>query len=330
MTDSFKTILVEEQPEGKYTVNLKERKLSELPLNEVLIKVQYSGLNYKDALSASGNKGITKKYPHTPGIDAAGVVENSENKDFRQGDKVIVTGYDLGMNTSGGLAEYIRVPSSWIVKMPEGLSAETSMIIGTSGFTAASGIFEIIAHGITPDAGEVLVTGATGAVGSTAVAMLSKAGYQVCASTGKKSAVPFLESVGATRVIGRNELDDSSGKGLLPGKWIAVVDTVGGNILSTAIRSTKDRGIITNCGMIASNKLDVSIFPFILRAVRLIGIASAETPMKRRLEIWDMIVSRLMPANLKEIARTITLEQVPEELNIMLKGEQTGKIIVRM
>lgn len=330
MTDSFKAILVEEHPSGKYSINIKERHLSELPQNEVLIKVKFSGLNFKDALSASGNKGITKKYPHTPGIDAAGIVEYSENPEFNRGDEVIVTGYDLGMNTSGGLAEYIRVPSSWIVRMPEKLTAEESMIIGTSGFTAASGIYEIMAHGITPDSGEVLVTGATGAVGSMAVAMLSKAGYQVCASSGKETAIPFLESLGASRIISREELNDTSEKGLLPGKWIAVIDTVGGNILSTAIRSTRDRGIVTNCGMLASNKLDVSIFPFILRAVRLIGIAAAETPMKRRLEIWDLIVNKLLPVNIKEIARTITLDQVPEELNIILKGGQTGKIIVKL
>lgn len=329
MNRSFKAIVIEESVEGKYSATIRNREITDLPDNGVLIRVSWSGLNYKDALSASGNKGITKKYPHTPGIDASGVVVSSESSAFKEGDEVIVTGYDLGMNTSGGFAEYINVPAGWVVKLPSGLSLPESMIIGTSGFTAASGIFEFIHHGIKPESGEILVTGATGAVGSIAVSMLGKAGYTVVAATGKAEATDWLMKLGASRVIMREELEDTSGKGLLPGKWAAVLDTVGGNILSTAIRSTKDRGIVANCGMIASNMLNVSVFPFILRAVRLVGIASAETPMERRLQIWHMIQS-LKPDNLKEIARTIILEEVPGELQLMLEGKQTGKVIVKL
>ncbi|MGE5382241.1 MAG: YhdH/YhfP family quinone oxidoreductase [Omnitrophica WOR_2 bacterium] len=330
MADSFKAIIVEEQLDGKFTMRTGEKSINDLPENEVLIRVKYSGLNYKDALSATGNKGITKKYPHTPGIDASGIVAHSSVPDFKEGDEVIVTGYDLGMNTSGGLAEYIRVPASWIVKRPVDLSLEESMIIGTSGFTAASGIFEFLQHGLNPEDGEVLVTGATGAVGSIAVAMLAKCGFSVCAVTGKESAVEWLKELGATRIINRQEADDQTGRPLLKARWSAVLDTVGGNMLSTAIRSTKERGIITNCGMIASNTIDVSVFPFILRAVRLIGIASAETPMMRRLEIWNLITSRLKPENLNSIARKITLEQCPDELMKMLSGNQQGKVIVEL
>lgn len=330
MDQSFRAILVKETPDGEFDVKVSHRLISNLPENDLLIRVFYSGLNYKDALSASGNKGITKKYPHTPGIDAAGVVVDSKVPEFVKGDEVIVTGYDLGMNTSGGLAEYICVPASWAVRRPENLTLEETMIIGTSGFTAASGIYEFIKHGVQPESGEILITGATGAVGSMAVAMLSKAGYHVVAVSGKANASKWLKQVGAERVITREEAIDTSGKPLLPGKWAAVIDTVGGNMLSTAIRSTRERGIITNCGMIVSNELNVSIFPFILRAVRLVGIASAETPMQRRLEIWDLIRTKLKPENLSQISRTISLEQVPEELKLMLTGKQQGKVIVNL
>lgn len=329
METIFKAIIAEENHQGITWVSCRERKISDLPDNEVLIKVHYSGLNYKDALSASGNRGITRKYPHTPGIDAAGEVIESKVQDYKPGEKVIVTGNDLGMNTSGGLAGYIRVPASWIVRMPENITPEDAMIIGTSGFTAASGIYEFINHGVKPESGEILITGATGAVGSMALAMLSKAGYQVVAVSGKAEAGEWLKSLGAKRIISREEADDSTGKPLLPGKWVAVLDTVGGNILSTAIRSVKDRGIVANCGMIASNMLNVSVFPFILRAVRLVGIASAETPMQRRLEIWNLI-QKIKPDNLKELSRTVSLEQVPDELKLMLEGKQKGKVIVKV
>ena len=330
MDQSFRAILVNETSDKNFDIRVSQRYISELPDNDILIRVFYSGLNYKDALSASGNKGITRKYPHTPGIDAAGVIVDSRVPEFKKGEEVIVTGYDLGMNTSGGLAEYICVPASWVVRRPEKLSLEEAMIIGTSGFTAASGIYEFIKHGVQPESGEVLITGATGAVGSMAIAMLSKSGYHVVAVSGKPDAAEWLKQLGAERIISRDEAIEPTGKPLLPGKWAAVLDTVGGNMLSTAIRSTKERGIVANCGMIVSNELNVSVFPFILRAVRLIGIASAETPMKRRLEIWDLIQSELKPTLLPLISRTISLEQVPAELQLMLKGKQQGKVIVSL
>jgi putative YhdH/YhfP family quinone oxidoreductase len=326
----YKALVVEELENNKFVTSIKQKSINELPENEVLIRVHYSGLNYKDALSASGNKGITKRYPFTPGIDASGVVEHSESPLFKEGDKVLVTGYDLGMNTSGGFAEYIRVPAAWVVALPDGMSLEEAMIIGTSGFTAASAIYEFIVHGITPASGEILITGATGAVGSIAIAMLAKAGYQVVASSGKAETIEWLKKLGASRVVSREELDDKTGKPLLQGKWIAVLDTVGGNTLSTAIRSTKERGIVTNCGMILSDSLQVSVFPFILRAVRLVGIASAETPMARRMEIWSLINNKIKPDNLAAMARVVSLEEVPAELGIMLKGQQKGKVVVRM
>ncbi len=327
---AFEALQVSELPDGKFLSEIKQRHISDLPKGDLLIKVEWSGLNYKDALSASGHKGITRRFPHTPGIDAAGTVAASMNPEFKAGENVIVTGYDLGMNTSGGFAGYIRVPSSWVVKLPSGFSLKESMIIGTSGFTAASAIFEFINHGIVPELGKVLVSGASGAVGSMAIAMLARNGYKVIASSGKPELSETLIRLGASEIIDRQSLDDKSGKGLLPGRWIAALDTVGGNTLSTILRSTVERGIVCNCGMIASPTLDVPVFPFILRAVRLIGIASAETPMDRRLNIWKLISDKLLPENMESMCRVIGLSEVQHELNLMLAGKQSGKVIVKL
>lgn len=326
----FKALVVQENESGEFESHMKTRKVSDLPEGELLIRVSFSGLNYKDALSASGNKGITRRYPHTPGIDAAGTVVESLVDSFKAGDEVVVTGYDLGMNTSGGFSEYISVPSAWAVKKPENLSLRDCMIIGTSGFTAASAIYEFIQHGITPESGKILVTGAGGAVGSMAAAMLANAGFRVVASTGKKEAAEMLNKAGVAEIISREEINDLSGRPLLPGRWIAALDTVGGNTLSTVIRSTADRGIVANCGMLAGNKLEVSVFPFILRGVRLVGIASAETPMERRLEIWKLIAGKLSCNFDAMVSKTIPLDEIPDELHLMLNAGTLGKVLVSL
>ncbi|MDD3743921.1 MAG: YhdH/YhfP family quinone oxidoreductase [Lentimicrobiaceae bacterium] len=326
---TYRALVVSPDENGQYQMAVKLLPLSNLPQHEVTVQVKFSGLNYKDALSASGHKGITRNFPHTPGIDAAGVVVNKTNN-FNPGDEVIVTGYDLGMNTAGGLAEYIRVPEAWVVKKPEGLTLEESMIIGTSGFTAASAIAEFIEHGIKPGEDKILITGASGAVGSMAVAMLAGNGYHVVAASGKPQAASWLQQLGAAEVIDRDAVNDTSGRGLLPAKWMAALDTVGGNTLTTTLLSTRERGIVANCGMIASNKLEVPIFPFILRAVRLVGIASAETPMDRRIYLWNLIAKSLKPKNIYTLATTISLEKAPDYITQMLKGELQGKILVEM
>ncbi len=325
---SFKALVVEEQETGEFVAGIKTRQVSDLPQGELLIRVAFSGLNYKDALSAVGNKGITRRYPHTPGIDAAGVVVESLTDSFKAGDEVVVTGYDLGMNTSGGFSEYISVPSAWAVRKPQNLSLRDCMIIGTSGFTAASAIYEFLQHGIRPESGKILVTGAGGAVGSMAASMLSNAGFSVVASTGRKEAAEMLLKSGVTEVISRDELNDPSGRPLLPGRWIAALDTVGGNTLSTVIRSTADRGIVANCGMLAGNKLEVSVFPFILRGVRLVGIASAETPMERRLEIWKLIAGKLSFNFEALVSKSIQMDEIPDELHRMLNAGTLGKVLV--
>ena len=221
----FKALIVNEK-NGKFTREISTKSLNDLPAGDVLIKVKYSSLNYKDALSATGNKGVTRKYPHTPGIDAAGMVEKSPGNLFKEGDEVVVTGYDLGMNTFGGFAEYIRVPVEWIVKLPKGLSLKESMMLGTAGFTAGLSIYKLEQAGLDKD-GEIIVTGATGGVGSLAVALLSKLGYNITASTRKKEKEDYLKNLGAKLIINSDELDDKTGKPLLNRRWKGAVDTVG-------------------------------------------------------------------------------------------------------
>ncbi|MFP4030582.1 MAG: YhdH/YhfP family quinone oxidoreductase, partial [Desulfococcaceae bacterium] len=286
MTDAqtFKAMVVEEAEKKTYTREIKERAISDLPDGDVLVRVHYSSLNYKDALSAVGNKGVTRSYPHTPGIDAAGVVEQSKDSAFTPGDEVIVTSYDLGMNTDGGFGQYIRVPAGWVVPLPEGLSLRESMIYGTAGFTAGMSV-AAVAHAVPPEKGDILVTGATGGVGSLAVGILSKIGYKVTAVSGKSDAEGFLKKLGAQAVIGREEASDDGGKPMLKGRWAGAVDTVGGEILATAIKSTDLHGTVTCCGLVASPDLPINVFPFILRGVTLVGIDSQNCPMDRRLDI---------------------------------------------
>jgi putative YhdH/YhfP family quinone oxidoreductase len=329
MIEKFKALLIEENSEGKISKSIQNLDFSFLKKNEVTIKVEYSSLNYKDALSASGNKGITRNYPHIPGIDAAGKVVESCSDNFKIGDEVVVTGRDLGMNTFGGFSEYISAPADWVIKKPNGLSLIETMMYGTAGFTAASGIFEIQKGEIEPGS-KVLVSGATGAVGSIAVSILSKLGYHVIASTGKASETDFLKSIGASEVIDRKELDDNSPKPLLSKRWAAAFDTVGGSALSYILKSTADRGVVTNCGMIVSPKLETSIMPFILRAVKLIGIASAETPMPRRLEIWDKLSGEYKLNFDENRFEIVGLEELPDRIDSMLKGELKRKVLVKI
>ena len=294
----------------------------------MLLNVRYSSLNYKDALSAIGNRGVTRNYPHTPGVDAAGVVEDSKSGEFEPGDKVIVHGYDLGMDTSGGFGQYVRVPAEWVVNLPEGLDLKESMMYGTAGFTAAQSVLRIVEGGVGPEDGKVLVTGATGGVGSMAVAILGKAGYSVTASTGKTGQEQFLEDLGAEEVIGREDLTDPSGRLLLKGQWAGVVDTVGGEMLATAIKSTRQRGVVTTCGNVASHELNINVYPFILRGVTLVGIDSASCPMKRRRLVWEKMSGEWKLDILERMCRTVSLEGLDPEIDVILKGGQVGRVVV--
>ena len=325
----FKALVVKETGEKTFTRAIEERNLDELPPGEVLVKVSWSSLNYKDALSASGNRGVTRKFPHTPGIDVAGIVEESSDSNFNHGDKVIVTSYDLGMNTSGGFAEYIRVPAGWVVPLPEGLDLKESMMLGTAGFTAGMSVFAL-AHCVAKDAGEVLVTGATGGVGSMAVAILSKLDYSVAAVSGKATAAEFLQKLGVRKILSRSEATDESGRPLLKGIWSGVVDTVGGELLATAIKSTDLRGVVTCCGNVASPDLPMTVFPFILRGVSLVGIDSQNCPMDHRSKIWQKLATDWKPAHLDSLCREVPLEGLEKEIELILSGGQLGRVIVKV
>jgi acrylyl-CoA reductase (NADPH) len=326
----FKALQISESADKQYIRSIIERQVSDLPAGEVLVRVHYSALNYKDALSSVGNKGITRNYPHTPGIDAAGVVEVSESSDFEVGDEVIVTSYDLGMNTSGGLSEYVRVPARWVVPLPEGLSMRESMINGTAGFTAAMCINALINNGLSPEKGKVLVTGSTGGVGILAVAMLKKLDFEITAVTGKPEAHEFLNKVGASEIVSREAMDDKSGRPMLKSVYAGVLDTVGGNILATALKSLNYGGAAAICGLVASPDLPTSVLPFILRGNSLFGIDSAECPMTLRKAIWQKLATEYKPADFELLATEISLEEVPEKLNLILKGGAMGKYLVRL
>lgn len=330
MTETtFRAMVVEESGEGNFSRRIAERRVEELPEGEVLVRVFWSSLNYKDALSASGNRGVTRKYPHTPGIDAAGVVEKSDAAAFRPGDQVIVTSYDLGMNTSGGYAEYIRVPAAWVVPLPHGLSLRESMIFGTAGFTAGMSVFAL-SERVAPAAGQILVTGATGGVGSMALAILGKLGYSCAAVSGKPEAAEYLTGLGAARILSRTEATTGSGKPLLKGVWAGVVDTVGGEILAAAIKSTDLQGVVTCCGNVASPELAINVFPFILRGVSLVGIDSQNCPMAHRRQVWQKLATDWKPAQLDRLAKEVSLDGLTDEIELILRGGQVGRVIVRL
>ncbi|HFC11374.1 MAG TPA: acryloyl-CoA reductase, partial [Anaerolineae bacterium] len=265
MNTSFQAYVVTENAPKQFTRAIQTRSIEDLPAGEVLIRVAYSSLNYKDALSASGNRGVTRKFPHTPGIDAAGSVAASTNPAFAVGDQVVVIGYDLGMNTAGGYGQYIRVPAGWVVKLPQRLTPREAMIYGTAGFTAAMSVDQLVGHGVAPSDGEILVTGATGGVGSMAVALLAQLGYDVVAATGKvATAGDFLRGLGASRIVTRDDVTNVARPMQRP-RWAGVVDTVGGPMLETALASTKMLGVVTVCGLVASAEIHTTVFPFILR-----------------------------------------------------------------
>ena len=321
--------LVVSEKNGKYIQEVKELSISNLPKGDMLIQVHYSSLNYKDALSAIGNKGVTKNYPHTPGIDASGVVIESDNDNIRVGDKVIVSGYDLGMNTSGGYGQYIRVPADWVVKLPENLSMKEAMIIGTAGFTAGISITRL-SELVKPENGEIIVSGATGGVGSVALSILSKLGYETVAVSGKETEYPFLESLGAKEIISRNDFLTLDKKPILSSKYAGGIDTVGGPILENIIKSLLPMGGVTTCGSVSSTELNTSVFPFILRGISLIGISAQNYPIELRAELWRKLASEWKPDNLLNIYNEITLSELPDAISKILKGELKGRTLVNL
>lgn len=321
--------LVVEEIDGNYIPSVQTLNSSNLPQNEVLVQVHYSSLNYKDALSVIGNKGVTKKYPHTPGIDAAGVVVETKSSSFKVGDKVIVTGYDLGMNTPGGFGEYISVPTEWVVPLPEGLSLKESMIIGTAGFTAGISMLRLMEL-VKPTDGDIVVSGATGGVGSMALSMLHKKGYNSIAVSGKKEEYEFLKQCGADKIIARQDFMSADDKALFPGIYAGAIDTVGGDILARIIKSLKPMGAVTTCGSVASTNLDLNVFPFILRAVSLIGISAQNYPTELRAALWQRLASDLKPENLLGMYHEIGLNELADAVQLILAGKLKGRTVVSL
>lgn len=324
----FRAFVVEEQ-DGYFVGSIKSKLLSELPKGDLLIKVHYSSLNYKDALSASGNKGVTRSYPHTPGIDAVGVVLNSNTDTFKVNDEVIVTSYDLGMNTDGGFAEYIRVPSEWAVKLPQELSMKEAMTYGTAGLTAGISVLRLTEI-VKPEDGNIVVSGATGGVGALSVTILSKLGYSVTAITGKETEREHLRNLGAKDVILRSDFENLNNKPLLKPLFAGAIDTVGGVILENIIKSTQPTGAVTCCGNVASPKLELTVFPFILRGISLIGIDSQNYPMLDREKVWNKLAQDWKPSQLTDTCIEISIEDIQEKIDLMLQGKLKRRIVLKM
>lgn len=321
--------LVVSEKEGKYIQEVKELNTRDLPKGDVLIQVHYSSLNYKDALSAVGNKGVTKNYPHTPGIDATGIVIESESENFGVGEEVVVSGYDLGMNTPGGYGRFIRVPAEWVVKLPENLTMKEAMIIGTAGFTAGISINRLTEL-VKPADGRIIVSGATGGVGSVALSILSKLGYETVAVSGKESEYPFIESLGAGGIISRTDFLALDKKPILSSKYAGGIDTVGGVILENIIKSLKPLGVVTTCGSVSGTELNVSVFPFILRGISLIGVSAQNYPMELRAKLWEKIADEWKPTNLMNIYNEITLHELPDAISQILKGGLKGRTVIKL
>lgn len=330
-SQEFRAYLVQRDENKQVSAGPGTLQLDQLPDEEVLICVQWSSLNYKDALGATGHPGVVRKFPHVPGIDAAGQVVESRSGEFSPGEQVLVTGFELGAPAWGGYSEYIRVPARWVVRVPEDLTPRASMIFGTAGFTAAMSVEALIESHVTPDAGEIVVTGATGGVGCLAVAMLAKLGYRVVAVSGKASARDWLTKLGAAEIIGRENVSDTSNKPLLSSRWAGAVDTVGGNILATVIRSAHRSACVTACGLVAGVELPLTVHPFILRGVKLVGIDSAEYPIKRRPALWRHMAGDWRPADLESlVAASVTLDELAGPIERILKGQVRGRVLVRI
>lgn len=326
---TYKAYEITETANGSFERNITTKNTSELPQNGTLIKVAYSSLNYKDALSATGNKGVTRKYPFTPGVDAAGVVVATDSPILKPGDNVLVTGFDLGMNTCGGFGEYINVPCEWVIPLPYNLSLMESMALGTAGFTAGLSMLQLLRFGQTKEQGPLLVTGATGGVGSVAVAIAAKLGFVVGASTSKMDKADYLKTLGASEIIARGALEVENNKGLLRPQWGGAIDTVGGNTLSNVLKSTFPQGNVTTCGNVSSTQLNTTIFPFILNGVNLLGINSASTPMRNRTEVWKHLSTDWKPDFEKLELKVVPLHEIGEYIDKILKGKISGRVVIK-
>lgn len=323
----MKVLRIRSDEAGKISSGFEEIPVSEAGAGDVLIRVAFSSINYKDALAATGAGKIVRGFPRIGGIDLAGIVEESANPKFTQGQKVLVTGYGIGEASDGGYAEFARVKSEWVVPLPKGLSLFESMAVGTAGFTAAQCVDRLQLLGITPTQGKVVVTGASGGVGSQAIDMLASCGYTVVAISGKQDAIAFLKDLGAAEVLLRGDVKMGA-RPLETPLWAAAVDTVGGETLAWLTRTIQPFGAIAACGLVGGIDLKTTVMPFILRGVSLLGIDSVNCPMEWREHIWQRISTDLMPRNLQKIVRRVPFDKLPDEFSAFLEGAVRGRIVV--
>jgi acrylyl-CoA reductase (NADPH) len=330
LPSTMRAFVVKQRPDGSVESAIGTLPTADLPPGDVVVRVQFSSLNYKDALAARGHRGVVRTLPHVPGIDAAGEVAQSTSPRFAVGQKVVVTSFELGADRFGAWAEYIRVPADWVVPLPNELSPRDAMTFGTAGLTAAMCLEVFEDRGIDADVGDVLVTGASGGVGTMAVGMLSRIGYSVAAVTGKPQARELLTRLGAKRTLSREEAVDRSDRPLLKAQWNGAVDTVGSAMLATTVRSTMPRGVVAACGLVGGAELPLTVYPFILRGVQLVGIESAWYPAERRPALWHRMTTDWRPAAFEELATEVTLDELPPKIDAILQGGVTGRVVVRI
>jgi acrylyl-CoA reductase (NADPH) len=324
----FKGVLIEKDEQG-YRAALKELDDSVLMDGDTLINVAYSTLNYKDALAISGKAPVVRKFPMIPGIDLAGTVISCASGKFKPGDEVLLNGFGVGEVHCGGLAQKARLNSDWLIALPKGLSAKQAMAIGTAGYTAMLCVIALQKHGVVPDSGEILVTGANGGVGSYAVAILAKLGYNVVAATGRVDEADYLKALGASEIIDRHTLSEP-GKPLARERWAGVVDSVGSHTLVNACASTKYGGVVAACGLAQGMDLPGTVAPFILRGVTLAGIDSVMRPLKDRIDAWDRLAEVLDARTLETVASEISLAQVCDTAQQLLAGRLRGRVVVKV
>lgn len=328
LPETFRCYLVKKTGKDQIKAAVERRPLVELPAGDVLIEVAYSSVNFKDAMAAKGHPGVARTFPHVPGIDAVGTVVQSAASEVKVGEQVLLTSYELGVERWGGWSEFVRVPAEWVVPLPQGMSLTDSMTLGTAGLTAGLCIRALQRHDVNPDSGEVLVTGATGGVGSLAVMLLAKVGYTVVAVSGKAERREWLQQLGASRVVGREEVLDASKRPLLSAQWAGVVDTVGGSMLASLLRAMKNEGCIAACGVAGGADVNTSVYPFILRGVTLRGIDSAWCSMPRRREVWELLAGDWKLDALEAIRHTIGLDELADNAPQLLAGSHVGRTVV--
>jgi putative YhdH/YhfP family quinone oxidoreductase len=330
MSTAFRAFVVNKTEEG-FTAGFKELTLADLPQGEILIKVAYSSVNYKDGLASIPEGRIVRTYPFVPGVDLAGIVAESSDSRFKTGDEVLATSYELGVSHYGGYSEYARVKADWVVPLPDGLTLKEAMALGTAGFTAALAIHQLEKNGLKPQNGPVLVTGASGGVGSIGINILSALGYTVAASTGKSSEHDYLKELGASEIISREETSAESNRPLEKERWAGSLDSVGGSTLAYLIRTTKYGGSIAAFGNTGGLNLNTTVFPFILRAINLLGIESVNCPMELRSNLWRRLASNYKPRHLLDrIGHEVPFEELPQALATILKGDTRGRTIIKI